>query len=132
MLKPEIFVIGQDGALHLSVKALLRGMDGKWIDTKAAYDARVAMEKPTANPTFGDVTTLLTPTDFTSFFTTVIKPEDFMALRTEPVRPLYGEKSLANAVLLDTLVKGLGITTVVLVPQEMPAGYILAKVASMP
>ena len=44
------------------------------------------------------------------------------------MRTLYGEKVLANTVLLDTLVKELGLTTVVLVPQEMPAGYILAKI----
>jgi hypothetical protein len=130
-LKPEIHVVGQDGALHLSVKALLRGADGKWIDTKAGYDARVAQEKPIAHPSFGDVTTVLMPADFTGFFTTIVKPADFMILRQTPVRELYGEKSLANAVLLDTLIKELALTTVVLVPQEMPAGYILAKVAAM-
>jgi hypothetical protein len=39
------------------------------------------------------------------FFTTVVKDADFTAL----------------------LIKQLGLTTVVLVPQEMPAGYILAN-----
>jgi hypothetical protein len=40
---------------------------------------------------------------------------------------MYGEKLLANTVLVDMLMKEIGITTVVLVPQEMPAGYIVVK-----
>jgi hypothetical protein len=126
-LKPEIFVVGQDGALHLAVRASLRDPQGKWIDSKKAYDDRVALEKPTADPMFGDVTTLLTPAELAMFFSTVVKEADYTALRTAPVRPLYGEKALANTVLLDTLIQQLGLTTVVLVPQEMPAGYILAN-----
>jgi exopolyphosphatase/pppGpp-phosphohydrolase len=50
------------------------------------------------------------------------------ALRSAKVRGIYGEKALANAVLLDLLIKELGLETIVLVPQEMPAGYILAKI----
>jgi hypothetical protein len=130
-VKPEIFLVGQDGALHLSVRAALRGGDGKWIDTKDAYDKRVAMEKATANPDFGDITTLMSPAEIDGWFTTVVKPADYDALRTKAVRDLYGEKALANTVLVDTLVKQLGLTTIVLVPQEMPAGYILAKVAKL-
>ena len=103
-------------------------MAGKWIDDEKAYDDRVSMERPMVNAIFGDITTVLTPADLTGFFTTVIKQPDFDALKSAKVRVLYGEKALANAVLLDTLVKELGLTTVVLVPQEMPAGYILAKV----
>ncbi len=127
-VKPELFIPGQDGALHLTVKALLRGTDGKWISDKAAYDARVGMEMPTADPMFGDITTKLVPADLTNFFATIIKPADYTSLRAGMARALYGEKALANAVLLDTLAKELGLTTIVLVPQEMPAGYILAKI----
>jgi len=127
-LKPELFIVGQDGALHLAVRASLRDPQGKWIDSKKAYDDRVALEKPSANPMFGDVTTLLTPAELSMFFASVVQATDYATLRTAPVRALYGEKVLANAVLLDTLIKQLGLTTVVLVPQEMPAGYILANV----
>lgn len=127
-LKPELFIVGQDGALHLSVRAQLRDAGGVWISDKTAYDTRVAMEQPMANASFGDITTILTPTELTNWFSTVVKPADFMTLRTAPVREVYGEKSLANAVLLDMLTTELGLTTIVLVPQEMPAGYILAKV----
>ena len=127
-LKPEIFIVGQDGALHLSVKAQLRdATTGTWIDTDAAYQARVGMEMPMADPMFGTITTKLTPPDVTKFLTTEVKDADFAALRSAKVRAIYGEKALANAVLLNLLVTELGLTTIVLVPQEMPAGYILAK-----
>ncbi len=131
-LKPEIFAVGQDGALHLSIKALLRDTAGKWIDTEPAYADRVAMERPMVNAVYGDITTVLTPADLTGFFSTVIEQPDFEALKSAKIRDIYGGKALANAVLLDTLVKELGLTTIVLVPQEMPAGYILAKAALLP
>jgi hypothetical protein len=126
-LKPEIFAVGQDSALHLSIKAQLRDMAGTWIDTQAGYDDRVSMERPMVNAMYGDITTVLTPADLSGFFTTVIKQADYDVLRSAKVRDIYGEKALANAVLIDTLVKELGLTTIVLVPQEMPAGYILAS-----
>jgi hypothetical protein len=126
-IKPEIFAVGQDGALHLAVKASLRDAMGKWIDDQKVYDDRVAMERPMVNAVFGDITTLLTPEDVNGFFTAVIQQADYDALRSEKVRKIYGEKVLANAVLLDMLVKELGLTSIVLVPQEMPAGYILAS-----
>lgn len=128
-LEPVLYVVGQDGALHLAVRALLRRTDGRWVDTKAAYEERIGQEKPRAHPTHGAVTTVLAPPEFDRFFADVVKPADFEALRRKPVRDLYGEKALANTVLVDTLIRQLGITTVVLVPQEMPAGFILAKIA---
>lgn len=126
-LKPEIFVVGQDGATHLGVRGLLKDTMGKWIDTSAAYTARVNLETLMMNATYGDITTLLTPTELAKWFTD-FKADDFMTLRNDPVRGLYGEKLLANTVLLDTLRTELGLTTHVLVPQEMPVGYILAKI----
>jgi hypothetical protein len=127
-LGPELYIVGQDGALHLSVRGALRDAGGKWIDAAPAYNDRVAMEKPapmTGIP--GLVTTVLTPVEIGKFFTEVVKPADFDSLRSEAVRDLYGEKALANAVLVDVLVTELGITSVLLVPQEMPTGYVLGK-----
>ena len=127
-LGPELFIVGQDGALHLSVRGQLRDMAGKWLDSKTAYDDRVAMEKPVTNTlTAGLMTTVLMPSEVGKFFTEVIKPADFTSLRTDPVRGLYGEKALANAALVDLLVTELGLTSIVLVPQEMPTGYVLGK-----
>lgn len=129
-LEPVLYVGGQDGALHLTVRALLRGTDDRWVDTKAAYEEQIRREAPRADATYGAVTTVLTPPEFDRFFTDVVKPADFEALRQKPVRDLYGEKALANAGLIDTLIEQLGITSVVLVPQEMPTGFILAKISA--
>jgi hypothetical protein len=126
-LKPEIFIVGQDGATHLGVRGQLKDAMGKWLDTSAAYAARVNMEMAMANPMYGDITTVLTPAELAKWFMDV-KADDFMTLRNGMPRTLYGEKLLANTVLLDTLRTELGLTASVLVPQEMPVGYILAKI----
>lgn len=127
-LGPELYIVGQDGALHLSVRGSLRDASGKWIDAAAAYSDRVALEKPAAMAGIpGLVTTMLTPMEIGKFFTDIVKPADFDSLRSEAVRDLYGEKALANATLVDLLVTELGLTNVLLVPQEMPTGYVLTK-----
>jgi hypothetical protein len=127
-LGPELYIVGQDGALHLSVRGALRDTAGKWIDTSSNYTDRVAMEKPAAMAGIpGLVTTVLTPAEISRFFSEIVKPADFDSLRSETVRDLYGEKALANAVLVDLLVTELGLTSVLLVPQEMPTGYVLGK-----
>ena len=128
-LAPVIYLVGQDGALHLAVRAALRGPDGRWVDSKAGFEARVGKEKTIVHPDFGPVTTVLQPAEIDAFFAKVVTPADFDALRQQPVREIYGEKALANTVLVDTLIEQLGIRAVVLVPQEMPAGYILSKIA---
>jgi hypothetical protein len=127
-LGPELYIVGQDGALHLSVRGALRDPSGKWIDVDTAYNDRVAMEKPAAMTGIpGLVTTVLTPAEIGNFFTNVVKPADFDSLRSEAIRKIYGEKALANTVLVDVLVTELGLTSVLLVPQEMPTGYVLGK-----
>lgn len=128
-LEPVIYLVGQDGALHLAVRAELRGPDGRWVDSKAGFEARAGKETTVAHPDFGPMTTVLTPAEVDVFFAKVMTPADFDALRMKPVREIYGEKALANTVLADTLIEQLGLTAVVLVPQEMPAGYILSKIA---
>ncbi len=126
----QVFVVGQDAAIKLSLSAALRNAMGMWIDTQAAYDARANMEMAVAMPmlTPGFVSGLLGPADLTKWFADIVKAADFMTLRTTPVRPIYGEKALANAVLLDVLITELGLDQVILVPQEMPMGFIIAKV----
>ena len=71
--------------------------------------------------------TSITPSALATWFKTIVGPADYAALRSPPVRDPYGEKALANTVLLDLLVQKLGLSSISLVPQEMPAGYILAK-----
>jgi hypothetical protein len=100
------------------------------VSVQKDYDDLVKADAPVmmAMLTPGFVAGLLTPADVGKWFTDQVKtPADFMTLRTVPVRPIYGEKVLANAVLFDLLAKELGITQFVMVPQEMPMGYIIAK-----
>jgi hypothetical protein len=126
-LKPQIFLLGQDGALDLAVRATLRGASAKWIDGKEAYEKLLAQPRTPVGGTPAGVTTVLSPAELDAWFKTIVGPADYEALRSKTVRDLYGEKALANTVLLDVLVAQLGITSVALVPQEMPAGYILSK-----
>jgi hypothetical protein len=129
-LSPEIFVMGQDGALHLAVRGALRDAEGRWIETPAAYEAAVGAEPKVPHDSFGEILGLLKPEEVSTFLARMATPAEFDALRKEPVRGLYGEKALANAVLLDVLAQELGVKTIVLVPQEMPAGYTLFKLAT--
>jgi hypothetical protein len=129
-LEPALFIIGQDGALHLAIRGQLRDpATSHWIDTPATYDARIAAEMKVLHPTYGEITTSLTSAEVGGFLAMAAQPAEFEALRTDPIRTLYGERVLANAGLVEMLTQELGLTTVVLVPQEMPSGYILAKLA---
>ena len=127
-IRPELFIFGQDGALHLVVRGRLRDPEGRWVDSASAYDALMTAESTTNDPDLGEITTVLTPAELTAFFDRMTKPADYKALRTDPPRGLYGERTLANAALLDLLIRELSLEKVILVPQEMPSGYILSKI----
>ncbi len=124
-LNDVIFGVGQDGAVHLAVGGQLNA-GGVWIPNKAMYDARVAMEKPMDDATYVQITKILKPMEITTF-NDGVKATDFATLRTGDVRVAYGEKVLCNTVLLETLANELGVKSVVLVPAEMPNGYIIAN-----
>ena len=128
-LKPQIFLLGQDGALDLAVRATLRGDSAGWIDSKDAYEKQLAQPRVQVAGAPAGVTAVLTPAEVDAWFSKIVGPADYEALRSKTVRDLYGEKALANTVLVDVLVKQLGLTSIALVPQEMPAGYILSKLA---
>lgn len=129
-LSPEIFVMGQDGALHLVVRGQLRDAEGRWAQTATDYATAVNAEPSVPHERFGEVLALLKPEEISTFLADLAKPSEFRVLRNPPVRAIYGEKALANAVLLDVVSQELGVKTIVLVPQEMPAGYILFKLAT--
>jgi len=128
-LSPEIFVMGQDGALHLAARGRLRDAEGKWIASAEAYERAVASEPRVQHKRYGEIHADLETGEISAFVGELGRPAEFHALRREPVRGLYGAKTLANAVLLDVLARELGVKRIVMVPQEMPAGYILYKLA---
>ena len=128
-ITPDLYLLGQDGAVFLGATGALKP-GGAWIADKATYDAAVAKQIPGPSPPYlGQVSGLLMPAILAAFPGT-ITADDFTKLRTAPIRDLYGDKVLTNTALIDFLVTELGVTTAVLVPQELPAGYILAKSAT--
>jgi hypothetical protein len=129
-LERRLFVAGQDGSLHLAMRGRLREAPGRWIAAKPAYDARVGTTRPIATRRYGEITTVLTRAEVRRWFRRIVGTADYVALRSDPARSLYGEKALANAVLMDVLMSELGLDAAVIVPQEMPAGFILAKVSA--
>ena len=128
-LSPEIFVMGQDGALHFAMRGRLRDAEGRWVTSAEAYERAVASEPTVQDARYGEIHAEVDAGEISAFVAGLGKPAEFQALRSEPVRALYGAKTLANAVLLDVLARELGVKRVVMVPQEMPAGYILYKLA---
>jgi len=54
--------------------------------------------------------------------------DDFGKLRVNHIRDLYGDMLMVNSALIDLLATELGLTAAVLVPQELPAGYLLTKI----
>jgi hypothetical protein len=125
-MTPDLYLLGQDGAVSLGISGAFKP-NGAWITDKAAYDATVAMTVPAPSPMYlGQISAIIMPPALAAFPGT-ISAEDFAKLRTSPIRDLYGDKLLTNAALIDELVTELGLSRAVLVPQELPAGYILAR-----
>jgi hypothetical protein len=101
---------------------------GAWITDKKQYDTLVAMQPRSTDPRYlGEISALMMPPEFATFIGGMTA-DDFGKLRVSPIRDLYGDKLLANSALIDLLATELGITTAVLVPQELPAGYLLTKI----
>ena len=54
-------------------------------------------------------------------------PADLTALKSAPQRGLYGEKALVSPALVDLLLRELGATRLVTVPQDVTIGHVLRK-----
>ncbi len=123
----DIVALGQDGAVQLSARGLLKTTAGTWITDAASYDAVLAKQPLTADPSFGMLTAPpLRPAELGAFFAG-IRPADFKALSTDPIRSLYGQRALVVPALVDLLFRELGATRLVMVPQELTTGHIIAK-----
>lgn len=124
---PEIIALGEDGAAApLAVLGLLRDGSGGWIADQKKYDD-VLNGHRTADPSFGIMTARpLRPTEVESHLRGV-GPADFNALKSEPLRGLYGQKALVVPALADLLLRELGASRLVTVPQEVTTGHILTR-----
>ena len=123
---PEIIAVGEDGAVvPLAVRGRLRTVEG-WTADQDEYDRALVAERVT-DPSFGIMTASpLAPTELAAYLRG-ISPADFQTLKSEPVRGLYGQKALVVPALADLLLRELGGTRVVSVPQEVTTGHILTK-----
>jgi hypothetical protein len=126
VLGPDLISLGQDGAVHWFVRGALRD-DGSWIADAKAYDARVAA--PTLLPDRGFGVMASPPiqlSDLQAFIRT-LGPADFQALKSDPIKGIYGQRALVTPVLMDLLMSELGLRRLIIVPQEIATGQILAR-----
>ena len=122
----EIVTLGQDGAVFLPVRGLLRKA-GAWVAEQSSYDEATRRQAPVHDPAFGTMCAApLRSTELDAYFAG-ITPEDFRLLTSEPIRSLYGQKALVVPALAELLLRELGAERLVMVPQETTTGLILAQ-----
>jgi hypothetical protein len=123
----DLIVLGQDGAVDLAMRGQLRDASGAWLVDAQAFDDLRSRQPPVLDPSFGVMTAKpIVAQEITAFFAG-LSPGDFRSLSTDPVRGAYGQKAMVVPALVDLLVRELGLNRLVMVPQEMTTGYILAK-----
>jgi hypothetical protein len=124
---PEIIALGDDGAIvPLAVRGHLRTGTSGWLAQAKDYDEAVVRHRVARSP-FGLMTAPpVRPAEIAAFLRG-IRPSDLAALKGEPVRGLYGSKALVNPALADLLLRELGGSRLVTVPQESTTGNILTR-----
>ena len=106
---PELIALGQDGAVHLPVRRLLRIASGAWVTDREAYDAQLDRRQYVSDPSFGTlVAPPLAPGEIAAYLEG-LSPADVDALEAEPVAGLYGQRALATPALVGLLVRELGL-----------------------
>ena len=122
----EIVTLGQDGAVYLPVRGLLRKAGG-WVAEQSSYDEATRSQAPVHDLAFGTMCAApLKSSELEAYFDG-ITPEDFRLLTSEPIRSLYGQKALVVPALAELLLRELGAERLVMVPQETTTGLILAQ-----
>ncbi len=126
-IEPTLYSLGEDGGFRLALEGSLWDSNGKLVDLET-HHTLVRKLQPESVKGYGPVTAQVTPSDLRSLLRKLEKDDVlFQSLRSDPFRKAYGAKVLAEAVLLDELVVKYGFKTVVLVPQEMPDGYLQSR-----
>jgi hypothetical protein len=124
---PELIALGEDGAVvPLVVRGWLRDGSGGWTADQKTYDAALNGHRA-VDRSFGIMTAPpLSPAEVQSFLRGM-GPGDFKALTSEPRRGLYGQKALVTPALAELLLRELGASRLVTVPQEVTTGHILTR-----
>jgi Ppx/GppA phosphatase family protein len=124
---PEIIALGEDGAVvPLVVRGWLRDGSGGWTADQNKYDG-VLNGHRTADRSFGIMTAPPLRRAEVESYLRRLPPADFKALASEPVRSLYGQKALVVPALAELLLRELGGSRLVTVPQEGTTGHILTR-----
>jgi hypothetical protein len=131
VLGSDLITLGQDGAVQWFVRGVLRD-NGSWITDAKAYDARVAKPQFVSDPGFGIMASPPIPLSDLQAFMRMIGPAEFQALKSDPIKGLYGQRALVTPVLMDLLMSELGLRRLIIVPQEITTGQILARLEAGP
>ena len=125
-LSPQLFSLAENGDIPLA-------LDGKlWSGSKgvdeATYSSLVKGRPASPTPEYGPVTVVLPPRELTAFARKLEgDPKLFEELRSDRLKRIYGYKMMAFPALVAALAEDLKLEEVVLVPQEMPEGLLVAK-----
>ena len=124
---PEIIALGEDGAVvPLVVRGWLRDGAGGWVADPKRYDDALSAHR-VADRWFGIMAAPpLRPAEVEASLRGM-RPGDLKTLTSEPVRGLYGAKALVVPALAELLLRELGGSRLVTVPQEVTTGHILTK-----
>jgi hypothetical protein len=124
---PDIVALGEDGAIvPLAAQGRLRTGTSGWLTDPGAYDAALGAHRVATSPFGVMAAPPVLPAEI-AVFSREIRPADFEALKSNPVRGLYGPKALVNPALADLLLRELGGRRLITVPQESTTGHILTR-----
>jgi hypothetical protein len=132
-LAPELHSLGENGDLALAASGRLwPGKPPVPVDEKG-YAAEVKTMVPHADATHGRVTAVLPARQLGALAALLTRDRAlFDSLRSERLRRVYGNKMLVFPTLIALLEQELGLRTLVLVPQEMADGYLIASLPPKP
>jgi Ppx/GppA phosphatase family len=128
VLDPELHSLGENGDLALAASARLwPGQPPVAVD-EAGYTAEVKRLQPHFDVTHGRVTAVLPARQMVGLAGLLSRDRAlFDSLRSERLRRVFGNKMLVFPTLIALLEQELGLRTLVLVPQEMADGYLIAS-----
>ena len=127
-LEPELHSLGENGDLALAASGKLwPGRPPATVD-EAGYAADVKRMQPHQDDTHGRVMAVLQARQLAGLAGLLSRDRAlFDSLRSERLRRVYGNKMLVFPTLIALLEQELGLRTLVLVPQEMADGYLIAS-----
>jgi hypothetical protein len=130
-LAPELVSLGENGDLALALAGKLwTGTPARAV-TEAGYASAVKAWSLQADPRYGKVTAVLKAAPVRTIEKALETHQGlFDELRSSNLKRAYGNKLLVFPVLARLLEEELGITTIVLVPQEMADGFLIEKLGA--